>query len=700
MRPSLLDPLFAQARTLSGVGPKVEEALARLLDTKEQPPLIRDLLFHLPQRLVDRGRTPNIADLGPQHEIVTLRGRVDRHDGPRRGSKAPDRFTLADDSGTVDIIYFHARGDWLAKLLPVGEERLISGRLEWFNGRPQMVHPDYVLPLSRADELPAVEPIYAMTAGLSSKVLRRAIEGAVSAMPELPEWLDAALLKRRNWPDFRSALHRLHYPEQADLRPEINRAHQRIAYDELLASQLALHLVRRSIVPLSGHARPFSGELGRKIRAGLPFRLTPSQESAVGEIDADLTASTRMVRLLQGDVGSGKTIVALLAMANVVESGAQAALMAPTELLARQHFETIQPLARATGISVALLTGKEGNRARAPALDAIASGETGIVVGTHALFQSATEFANLGLVVIDEQHRFGVHQRLALAAKGHTPDLLFMTATPIPRTLVLTFYGDMDVTKLTDKPAGRQRIETRSMSLERIDALVERVGVAMNGGEKIYWVCPLISESELIALTSAEDRFAALHARFGDRVGLVHGRMRPAEKDAVMSAFREGVIRLLVSTTVVEVGVDVSDATIMVIEHAERFGLAQLHQLRGRVGRGEKPSHCLLLFQPPLGDTARARLSVLRDTDDGFLIAEEDLRLRGEGDLMGTRQSGMPGFRIARPDEHAELLEFARDDARLILEHDREFATERADHLRLLLYLFGRDDAVQLMRHG
>ncbi len=699
MRPSRLDPLFAPARSLAGVGPKVEEALERLLDTAGGPPLVRDLLFHLPHGLIDRSKRPNIGDLPLEPGIVTLQARVDRHDPSPRGSKVPDRFTLSDETGSIQLIYFHARGDWLAKLLPVGEERLVSGRVEWFNGRPQIVHPDYVVPLAQADELPLVEPIYGLTAGLSSKILRRAIDGALNALPALPDWQDEALLEQRSWPDFATALRQLHHPTLSE-GTKVNLAHQRVAYDELLASQLALHLVRRSIIPQSGHARAFSGTLREKVAAALPFRLTGSQDAAVREISGDLAGNGRMVRLLQGDVGSGKTVVALLAMADVAESGAQAALMAPTELLARQHYETIAPLAHAAGLSVHLLTGKGRERDRAPVLAALQSGEGKIVIGTHALFQSGIEFADLGLVIVDEQHRFGVHQRLALAAKGQHPDLLFMTATPIPRTLVLTFYGDMDVTQLTEKPAGRRPIGTHSVSLDRLDETVARIGAAIEAGEKAYWICPLVAESELVDLTSAEDRYAALKDRFGDKVGLVHGRMKAAEKDAVMAAFRDGTISLLVATTVVEVGVDVSDATIMVIEHTERFGLAQLHQLRGRVGRGEKPSHCLLLFKPPLGEIARARLSILRESDDGFAIAEEDLRLRGEGDLLGTKQSGMPGFRIAQPAEHAELLEIARDDARLILDRDPDFVSDRAEHLRLLLYLFGRDDAVRLMRHG
>jgi ATP-dependent DNA helicase RecG len=477
-------------------------------------------------------------------------------------------------------------------------------------------------------------------------------------------------------------------------------AWQRLAFDELVASQLALMLVRGSLTRGRGTAWQSAGRLRARIEAALPFRLTGAQRQALSEIEADLAGDNRMLRLLQGDVGSGKTVVALIAMANAAEAGGQAALMAPTELLARQHFTTIAPLAQAAGLDAVLLTGKDRAAERAASLQRLASGAAKIAVGTHALFQAGVEFRRLGLVVVDEQHRFGVHQRLALSAKGGAPDLLVMTATPIPRTLVLSYFGDMEVSRLTEKPAGRRPIDTRAMSLERIDEVVARIGGAVGAGGKAYWVCPLVAESEKSDLAAAEDRFAALRRVFGGRVGLVHGRMKPNEKDRVMAAFRAGDLAILVSTTVVEVGVDVPDATIMVIEHAERFGLAQLHQLRGRVGRGAARSACLLLYRPPLTATARARLAIMRETEDGFRIAEEDLRLRGEGDLLGTRQSGMPGFRIALPELHGDLLAPARDEAKLALNRDPTFSSRRAEALRLLLYLFGRDEAVRLMRAG
>ncbi|MDH3195268.1 MAG: ATP-dependent DNA helicase RecG [Hyphomicrobiales bacterium] len=699
MRPSRLDPLFAPARSLPGVGPRVETLLKRLFGEADADCLVRDLLLHFPAGFIERQPVRTIAEL-PAEGVVTLTLMVERHDIPPRGSRAPWRVTVADDTGSMQLVYFNPRADWLKKALPVGEKRVISGRLEWYDYRAQIVHPDYIVAPQRADEIPGLDPVYGLTAGLSARVLRKIINAALERLPELPEWQDTSVLSERKWPSFIKALKQIHQPDDPRAASPVAAAWQRLAYDEFLASQLSLALVRRSLTRAAGEQRTFTGALREKIMAALPYSLTASQQRAVGEIEADLASPDRMLRLLQGDVGSGKTVIALLAMAAVAESGAQAALMAPTEILARQHYAVIAPLAEAAGLSVALLTGKDRKSDRADAEKAIADGKIQLVIGTHALFQSSVEFDDLGLVVVDEQHRFGVHQRLALSAKGRAPDILVMTATPIPRTLVLTFYGDMDISQLREKPAGRQPIDTRIVSQDRLGEVVSYISAAVGKGEKAYWVCPLVSESDVLDVTAAEERYGALSQTLGQRVGLVHGRMTPAQKDNVMAHFRAGDIAVLVATTVIEVGVDVPDATIMVIEQAERFGLAQLHQLRGRVGRSDRPSHCLLMYKPPLGETARARLTIMRETNDGFAIAEEDLRLRGEGDVMGVRQSGVPGFRIALPELHGELLQMARDEAQLILARDADFKSRRAEALRHLLYLFGRDDAVRLMRAG
>lgn len=702
MRPSLLDPLFAPITSLEGVGPKVAALIDKIVpaDLGDRHARVGDLLFVLPHSVIDRRDRPGIAG-ALQGAIVTLELRIDRHQPPPRGNRSvPYRVFAHDDTGEIALTFFRAHAAYLEKTMPVGEHVVVSGRMEWFNGRPSMVHPDHIAPLDGVDSLPLVEPVYPLTAGLSGKVLRRAIAQARTRLPPLPDWLDPATARKQGFPDFATALKHLHDPaEPTDLSPE-GFAWRRLAYDEFLAGQLSLALIRTNVRRLSGRALIGDGHLEDTIRKALPYKLTASQEFALAEINADLAEPERMLRLLQGDVGAGKTVVALLAMARAVEAGGQAALMAPTEILARQHLTTIGPLAERSGLKVAILTGREKGKERSATLASLEDGSIDIVVGTHALFQEQVRFRDLVLAVIDEQHRFGVHQRLAITAKGDAPDMLVMTATPIPRTLVLTAFGDMDVSRLTEKPVGRQPIRTVTLPLERLDELVGRIADAVSDGQKVYWICPLVEESEEIKLTSAEDRFALLTEEFGDMVGLVHGRMKGAEKDEAMLAFKEGETRILVATTVIEVGVDVPDATIMIIEHAERFGLAQLHQLRGRVGRGTKASSCVLLYKDPLGETAKKRLSVMRETEDGFLISEEDLKLRGEGELLGTRQSGAPGFQVARLEHHSDLLELARDDARLILSRDPDLQSERGQALRLLLYIYGRDDAVRLLRAG
>lgn len=702
MRPSLLDPLFAPITALDGVGPKVAGLIEKVVaaDISDRGARVGDLLFVLPHSVIDRRNRPGIA-YAAEGAIVTLELRVDRHQPPPRGNRSvPYRVYAHDDTGEIALTFFHAHAEWLAKALPEGEQVVVSGRMEWFNGRPSMVHPDHIAKVGDAEGLPLVEPVYPLTAGLSVKVLRRAVGQALSRLPQLPEWLDADIARRQTFPSFADALARIHHPaDPIDLSPD-SVAWRRLAYDEFLAGQLSLALVRNRVRRLSG--RPLVGDsrIVERVRAALPYTLTRSQEAAIAEIHADLAEPERMIRLLQGDVGSGKTVVALLAMARAVEAGGQAALMAPTEILARQHLASLMPLAERAGMRVAILTGREKGRERTDTLKGLANGSVDIVVGTHALFQEPVIYHDLVLAIVDEQHRFGVHQRLAITAKGDAPDMLVMTATPIPRTLVLTAFGDMDVSRLTEKPAGRLPIRTVTLPLERLDELIGRMRDAIGDGQKVYWICPLVEESEEIELMSAEDRFAALKPIFGGNVGLVHGRMKGAEKDEAMRAFKDGETRILVATTVIEVGVDVPDATIIVIEHAERFGLAQLHQLRGRVGRRSKPSTCVLLYKSPLGETAKRRLSVMRETEDGFVISEEDLRLRGEGELLGTRQSGTPGFQVARIDHHGDLLETARDDARLFLADDPELQSERGAALRLLLYLFGRDEAVRLLRAG
>jgi ATP-dependent DNA helicase RecG len=695
MRPAILDPLFASLTSLKGIGPKLAKPFGKLLDRPE--PRVIDMLFHLPHSAIDRRARPKLGEVVPD-TIATVKVTVERH-LPGRG-RAPYKIIASDETNTIEIVYFNVPRERIEKMLPVGATRYLSGRIGIYDGRLQMVHPDRVLDEKGLADLPPVEPVHSLTEGLGAGIVRRAANGALERLRDLPEWQDAAFVQAHQFLPFSASLRLSHGPsEPSDTAPE-SRLRARLAYDELLAHQLALVLLRNEMRREPGRSNRGDGHLRAKIEAALPFSLTGSQREAVKEITGDLEADTRMLRLLQGDVGSGKTVVALLAAAAVIEAGRQAAIMAPTEILARQHLARMAPLAEAAGIRCAILTGRERGPVRERILAELAAGEVDLLIGTHALFQEGVEFRDLAFAVVDEQHRFGVHQRLALASKGDAVDMLVMTATPIPRTLVLTYFGDMDVSELREKPAGRTPVDTRTVSLDRLEEVVDAVGRAVKDGARAYWICPLVEESELVDLAAAEERYRFLKTRFGKKVGLVHGQMRPSERDDAMAAFADGTTPILVSTTVVEVGVDVPEATVMVIEQAERFGLAQLHQLRGRVGRGRDRSTCLLLFKGPLGEGAKRRLSKLRETDDGFAIAEEDLALRGEGEVLGTRQSGLPGFRIARPELHRDLMEAARKDAALIVARDPMLTSERGHALKLLLHLFDREEAVRLIEAG
>jgi ATP-dependent DNA helicase RecG len=694
MRPAILNPLFAPLTALPGLGPKIAPLVERVAGGAH----VADLLWLRPRDIIDRRFMPKVAE-APEGAVATLRVMVDKHlpsDNPRR----PWRVRCSDETGFLHLVYFHARADWLKKLLPEGSERIVSGKVEHFNNEIRIHHPDHVVPVDQLDTVLGIEPVYPLTGGLAPRILAKAIAAALSRAPELPDWIEPNLFKREGWVGWRAALGQLHAPQgPADLLPE-HKARRRLAYDEVLSNQLALAIVRARLRRQKGRTIAGDGHLCRKIIDALPFALTGAQTRSLAEIDADMQSPLRMLRLLQGDVGSGKTVVALLAMAAAVEAGTQAALMAPTELLAHQHMATLERFAAPAKLRLARLTGRDKGKGRDATLTALAAGEIDILVGTHAVFQENVAFKDLALAVIDEQHRFGVHQRLELAAKGKAADMLVMTATPIPRTLMLTAYGDMDVSRLDEKPKGRKPVDTRVLPLARLDQVVAAIRRAVDAGAQVYWVCPLVEESEKTDLAAAEERHAALAREFGDAVGLVHGRMKAPARDRAMARFLAGEMAVLVATTVIEVGVDVPKATVMVIERAERFGLAQLHQLRGRIGRGERPSSCLLVYGEPLGETARERLHILRETEDGFRIAEEDLRLRGAGELLGTRQSGLPEFGVAELPAHADLLSIARDDARMILAADPELTSARGEALRTLLYLWGEDAQVATLRSG
>ena len=702
MRPPLLNPLFAPVTSLSGVGPKQDKLFRYLLDRSETPRLV-DLLLHLPTNVIDRRARPTIREAVPG-TVVTLEVTIDRHrPAPPGRSRAPHLVYASDETGDVVLTYFRAKPEYIEKLLPKGEKRYVSGTAQMFDGTLQIVHPDRVVDEEGLAKLPQIDTVYPLTEGLAIGSIRRAVAQALQKLPALPEWISPEVLRRCSFPPIAEALHRVHEPvELTDILPQ-NPFWSRLAFDELLAGQLALALVRAQLRRPAGVRNAGDGHLRHKIIDALPYALTTSQQEATKAIASDLNQPIRMLRLLQGDVGSGKTVVALLAAAAVAETGKQTALMAPTEILARQHIKTIAPLAERAGMRVAILTGREKGKERRDIITRLADGEIDLLVGTHALIQDDVMFKDLALAVVDEQHRFGVRERLALTEKGDAVDVLVLSATPIPRTLVLTYFGDMDISELREKPAGRQPIDTRAVPNSRIGEIIDGIGRAIDGGKLVYWICPLVEESEaegIEHLTNATKRFEILQKRFGDRVGLVHGQMKGTEKDRIMAQFAAGEIQVLVATTVVEVGVDVPAASIMVIENAERFGLAQLHQLRGRIGRGSEASTCLLLYHEPLTEMSAARLKVIRETTDGFRIAEEDLRLRGEGEVLGTRQSGLPGYRIARPEVHAQLIAQARDEAVRIMQDNPKLKGERGEALRCLLYLYERDEALPLIGAG
>ena len=724
MRPNELNPLFTEVTALKGVGDNARKAMARLItrisatlyggiESAPTVPRIRDLLFHLPVGVIDRRHRPDICELR-DGMIATLLVTVEAHYPPPAGRrKAPHRVVCVDDTGSLTLAFFNAKAQWLNDKLPIGKQVVLSGKVDRFDGHWQMPHPDVIAPAGVLEQVLACEPTYPLTYAMTNRRLSSWMQQALDYVPNLPEWLDEPLRKSKGWSDWKTALSSLHHPNTPeDVLPNTP-ARERLAYDELLAHQLALALVRRNMKKKAGTIIPTISTIAQTLTNALPFTLTEGQREVISEILSDMSSGSRMLRLLQGDVGSGKTVVGLVAAAHVAELNLQTAFMAPTEILARQHHATISRVIEGTGLKAVLLTGSLKAAERKAALEAIAKGDAHIAVGTHALFQSAVQFHALGLAVIDEQHRFGVAQRMALTEKGHKPHVLLMTATPIPRSLTMVLYGDMESSALRQKPVGRQEIKTSAIPLSRMGDVVEGLRRTIAKGEKIYWICPLVEEGldmkegQLTEATgdepdiqAAAERHRTLCALLGERVGLVHGQMKADVRQEVMRGFAGDEYDVLVATTVIEVGVDVPAATVIIIENAERFGLSQLHQLRGRVGRGDKPSSCVLLYHQRISEVSQERLKIIREHTDGFLIAEEDLRLRGGGEILGTRQSGMPDFLFADPWEHRQLITTARDDVKLILDKDPDLATPRGAALRILLYLMGQDSGVKLLEGG
>ena len=708
-RPPEIFQLFAATTSLSGVGAKLAAVLEKRVGSH-----VIDVLRHLPIGLTDRRQRPALSAV-VDGSIATFEILVMKHDRPARGVRRPYRVFCQNETGELELVFFHAHSDYIAKQLPVGARRIVSGRVDLFQGRVQMAHPDHIVAPENSDSMPLLEPIYPLTAGLTPKILRRTLTDALTRLPDLPEWIPEAILSTQKWPGFADAMRAVHAPQsEADLLPT-SPARARLAFDELLANQLALIMVRQQAGDSApGRSFTTSGKLVGALKDSLAFDMTAAQHRAISEITADQVAPKRMLRMLQGDVGSGKTLVALAAMLTAVESGAQAALLAPTEVLARQHHASLSALLQPLQIEVGLLLGQGRTSAQKPdasqqnqaeplptqrsrkaTLAAMADGTLSLVVGTHALLSDTAIFKDLGVAVIDEQHRFGVRQRILLGEKGRNVDVMVMTATPIPRSLAMTAYGDLDHSQLDEKPVGRLPIDTRVIAGERLDDIVDGLRRALGDGKRAYWICPLVDESDQLDIAAAEARFASLsHALPGISVALAHGKMKAAERDSAMQDFRTGRAQLLVATTVVEVGVDVPEASIIVIEHAERFGLAQLHQLRGRVGRSSTQSSCLLVYYPPLSETASKRLSVMRETNDGFVIAEEDLSLRGPGEFLGQRQSGVPEFVLADLAVHRDLLAMARTEAHTLL------AANASSDINLLLCLFERDSAVKFLAAG
>ncbi len=693
-RPEILFPLFADLETLGGVGAKTAKALAAL--DVEKP---RDLLFSLPYSGVDRSFRASVIETSPP-ATVTVEAEVGRH-LPPSGKGRPYRVELHDALTTFHVVFFHGNPQWVAHQLPTGQRRVVSGKVELFDNVPQIVHPDHILPPGEADTIPAFEPVYHLAQGITQRLMFKAVGEVLMRVQPLAEWIDPALKQQEHWPDWHDAVRLAHAPTGPDDLSPQSPVRRRLAYDEFLAHQLTLALARARIRRGKGRSSVGTGTRQDRVRAALPYDPTGAQERAIADITADLADGKRMNRLLQGDVGAGKTLVGFMALLIAVEAGGQGVMMAPTELLARQHLESLRPMAEASEVVVELLTGRDKGRERAAKLDALARGDIHILVGTHAVFQDDVTYHDLRLAVVDEQHRFGVDERMRLGKKGQAADVLVMTATPIPRSLALSQYGDMDVSVLDEKPPGRKPIKTSAIPTDRIDDVIERLRAATGEGRQVYWVCPLVEESEVSELTAAEQRFKHLRAVLGEGVvGLVHGQMPPTDRDAAMAAFQRGETKVLVATTVIEVGVDVPNATIMVIERAEHFGLAQLHQLRGRVGRGSAASTCLLLYQAPLTQNGEKRLSILRETEDGFRIAEADLEMRGAGDVIGTAQSGLPRFMVGDLEHQAGLMAVAQKDARNLLREDPELTSKRGEAARVLLWLMRQDEAIRLISVG
>jgi len=643
--------IFSAVNNLKGVGPQLSKYLK-----KKKIEKIKDIVLNLPYSDTDRSKIYKLNEL-EIGKIQSIKVLVKKLNFPRIRN-LPNKIICEDETGKIEIVYFNSREGYLRKLFPLNEWVIISGKINYFNKKYQITNPDYVTTVDNQEYVVKNIPKYNLTKGINEKKYRFISEQVINNLPSVEDWLDVKFIKENNLINWNDGIKSLHTSKAA--KNSLSKSFRRLVFDELCANFFALSENRRrkkkKKIP-----KVFKSDSSKKIIKNLPFNLTQSQIEVYNEINVDLLSDNRMFRIIQGDVGSGKTIVSLLSIINVIKSGYQCALMSPTEILAKQHYELSKKIFK-NNIKIEFLTGKTEYKFRKDILNNLKNGKIDLLIGTHALFQKKIDFKKLGLVIIDEQHKFGVRQRSDLAQKGGSNcDVLLMSATPIPRTMMMSLYGDMDISKINEKPAERKKIITLSKPEKKMNEIWPFIDKQINQDNQIFWVCPLIEESSFLDYTSAKKKFELISRKFPKKVGLIHGALEKEDKEHILNKFLKKEISILVSTTVIEVGIDFPNANLIIIENANKFGLAQLHQLRGRVGRGQKQGTCILLFKEGLTKNAIKRIKILKSSDDGFFIAEEDLKLRGFGDLIGYQQSGIKNFRFADPVIHEDLFKLAEN---------------------------------------
>ena len=651
------DFLDRNVSTLDGVGIKTKKILK-----KKKIEKISDLLWNLPQGFVDRSNIKQLDKL-EIGKITTVKVKVLKYNFPRKRN-LPNKVFCEDEKGKIEIIFFNSREGYIRNILPLNTMVVVSGKINYYKNKYQITNPDYTVPINKENFVNKLMPKYSLTEGLTEKVYNKLINQVLENIIEIPEWHNNEVLKKIGNVSWHNAILEIHKKKENLLN---SKYYKRLAYDEILANLLVLSEVRQRVRKYNKQKKIFDNTLSKKIISNFNFSLTEDQKKAVNEINNDLMSDYKMFRILQGDVGSGKTIVSFIAAANTIKSKWQVALMAPTEILAKQHYILACKIFKSSGIKISFLSGKTDPKEKKIILKNLLDGNINFLIGTHALFQKNTVFKKLGLVIIDEQHKFGVKQRIDLSDKGGKEcDILLMSATPIPRTLVLTIYGDMDISILSEKPIGRKEIITLSKPEEKISEIILFIKKQINIGNQVFWVCPLIDESKKLDYSAAVEKYNYLSKIFNKNVGLIHGGLDKNKKNDVLNSFLNKSINILVSTTVIEVGIDFPNANVIIIENSNKFGLSQLHQLRGRVGRGSTQGTCILLYKKNLSENAKKRIKILKNSNDGFFIAEEDMKLRGFGDILGFQQSGMKDFKLADPVHHADLFKIAEQDIKNI----------------------------------